>query len=388
MRAHLLDLGHEPVPLALAKGRVLAEPLLADRDGPPFHRVAMDGIGISLNAFQSGQTCFPCEGIQAAGSPQLTLKNHDSCLEVMTGAVLPEGCDVVVPFERVTELEGNYHLEDGLQCKSMMNVHQCGEDFRQCDRVLEAPCLLNSTRIAIAASLGYTELSVQRLPRIAIVTTGSELVDVGETPLAHQIRKSNVHAGAAALQSQGFSDLSLYHLPDDKEETRRSLSETLGSHDVVIISGGVSKGKLDFVPGALEDIGVKKLFHSIAQKPGKPIWVGHKDIKMVFGLPGNPASMLVCLERYVMPFLQVSMGHSRTTLSFRATEPLPVKEKLTLFKTVKLSPQEDGETEVSVCKDHGSGDFAALGQGDGFVEIPPATEPWPITQHFTFYPWS
>jgi molybdopterin molybdotransferase len=397
LRAHLLSLGSENVLLAEARGRVLAAPLFADRDGPPFHRVAMDGIGITHEAFLTGQKHYKCEGIQAAGSPQMQLSDSEACCEVMTGAVLPAGCDVVVPFERVTESDGSYRLEDDLACRSMMNVHQQGEDFKKGEEVLQAPCVLNSTRLAIAASLGYAELEVKRLPSIAIVTTGSELVNVETLPLPHQIRKSNVHAGAAALKTQGFVDLTLHHLPDDKEETRRALAEALTCHDVVIISGGVSKGKLDFVPGALEAIGVQKQFHRVAQKPGKPIWVGNKGDKMVFGLPGNPASMLVCLERYVIPFLKASLGVSSFPLSFRSVQLLPVKEKLTMFKTVQLVTQADGEvadgeaageTKFALCKDHGSGDFAALGQGDGFVEIPPASESWPTTRSFRFYPWS
>jgi molybdopterin molybdotransferase len=277
-------------------------------------------------------------------------------------------------------------MAEDIKVKPFLNVHRCGEDFSKGDIVMSAPCRMSSPRLAIGASLGYAKVEVYKIPKISLVTTGSELVDIETVPLPHQIRKSNVHAGAAALEACGFSDLEMMHLPDDEQSTREGLSRCLEHRDVLIISGGVSKGKLDYVPSALEAEGVKKVFHRIAQKPGKPLWFGRKGNKLVFGLPGNPASMLVCLHRYVLPLLWKSQGLETPVLEYFSRDELPVKSKLTMFKTVALGNDGHGSA-VSLCKDHGSGDYASLGQGDGFVEIPPRDEPWPKGTVFRYYPW-
>jgi molybdopterin molybdotransferase len=220
-------------------------------------------------------------------------------------------------------------------------------------------------------------------------------------PLPHQIRKSNIHAGVAACRARGYTNLSAHHLPDDEQATREALAQLLETHDTLILSGGVSKGKLDFVPSALAAVGVEKVFHRVEQKPGKPLWFGVKDHRRVFGLPGNPASMLVCLERYVLPFLDRSAGLENSvnavaaqstsemshSLLLPCTDVLPVKPKFTLFKTVRCVATPTG-TQLEMCHDHGSGDYAALARGTGFVEIPPAPSAWPVEKTFRYWPWS
>lgn len=372
---HSLELAQERVHLDCAHGRVLAQAIRADRDGPPFHRVAMDGISIANDSLH--QTCWPCEGRQAAGEEQKHLKDVAHCLEAMTGAPLPVGCETVVPFEHIDLRDGSYHLT-GPTPKPDFNVHFCGEDFKLGDELLEPGKPLRSPEIAVAASVGCTDLLVEGRPRIALITTGSELVDVASTPLPHQIRKSNVHAAAAALRARGLDQLSLDHLSDDLDATINGLQSHLESNDVLILSGGVSKGKLDHVPAALEACGVKKVFHRITQKPGKPMWFGHRDSKLVFACPGNPVSMLVCLERYVLPHLT---GHA-PTVSVQCKEEIRAKANMTLFANVSRHHHH-----VERVKGHGSGDFVQLCRGDGFIEIPPSDAPWPPGTTFTFRPW-
>lgn len=385
---HTHSLAKDTCALSEAQGRILAQDILADRDGPPFHRVAMDGVAIALEAWHGGQRRFFCAGVQAAGQPQLHLSKPEQCLEAMTGAALPVGCSGVVPFEHCRKEGSDYIIDDGFDFFDMKNIHRQGDDFRAGDVVLPPKVRLQPAGIAVAASLGYGELLCAKTPRIAWVTTGSELVDVDAEPLPHQIRKSNLHAGVAACLRRGYNKLSCHHLPDDEQATCSTLAVLLEENDHVILSGGVSKGKLDFVPAALEALGVEKVFHRVAQKPGKPLWFGVKGERCVFGLPGNPASMLVCLERYVLPFLDRQGGLAEPPLlRLPCAEPFPAKARLTLFKTVRIVDGPDGAA-LELCRDHGSGDYAALVRGQGFVEIPPADRPWPVGSLFPFRFWS
>lgn len=382
-----VQISSECVPLGSARGRILAEALVADRDGPPFHRVAMDGIAMDSAAYGRGQRKFNCVALQAAGSEPLKLNSTLSCIEAMTGAVLPLGCDAVIPFEKCSRIGDDYIAED-LAMEAWTNIHCCGSDFKQGQSLLAPGTLLRSPECAVAASLGYSKLNVRCGPRIAIVTTGSELVDVEVTPLPYQIRKSNIHAAHWALQQRGFSDVSLFHLSDELVEMEQKLDAVLAKVDVLIISGGVSKGKLDFVPQVLANLNVNKVFHNIAQKPGKPMWFGVKDRHVVFALPGNPASMLVCLERYVIPQLLTAMGQSSIALRLPSMESLKPRPNLTLFKTVQIKTLASGGSTVVVQKNNGSGDYASLCGGDGFIEIPPAAMDYPAGTNFRFYPWS
>jgi len=376
----------ESVCLAEAGGRILAQSVVADRDGPPFDRVAMDGIAIAFESHEKGDTSWPCEGLQAAGSPKMKLISEHACIEAMTGAVLPEGTDTVIPFEHVERRGDDYHLiRDGVVAGQ--NIHSQGTDYRGGEVILNAPRTVRSPEIAVIASVGLTELEVADGPKMALITTGSELVDVEEAPLDHQIRKSNIHASREALVRRGYSNLSLHHLVDDEEGTRQGLEELIQGNEVLILSGGVSKGKLDYVPSALEACGIEKIFHRIAQKPGKPLWVGQGRGTIVFACPGNPVSMLVCLERYVLPFLDRSMGKAILPLSFPAKQEVKARPTMTLFKTVRLIPSVEG-TALEEVKGNGSGDFSHLCEGDGFVEVPPSDHPWPSGTAFTFWPWS
>ena len=373
--------------LAQAEGLILAEPLVADRHGPPFDRVAMDGIAISFEAWRQGQRIFMCEGMQAAGSPRRQLADPSHCLEAMTGAMLPLGCDGVVPFERCRREGQRYCIDEDFAFKAFLNIHREAEDYSRGDVVIPGGVALNPARIAVAATLGYAEVKVQAAPKIAWVTTGSELVDVEATPLDHQIRKSNLHAGLAACRARGYGHLSSHHIPDDQERTVEALGQLLQNQDVLILSGGVSKGKLDFVPGALETLGVKKVFHRVAQKPGKPMWFGVHGQTRVFGLPGNPASMLVCLERFVLPSLDAERGLEQIGMFLPCLGTPPSRPSMTLFKTCRVVGGEMG-SRLEFCRDHGSGDVATLARGDGFAEIPPSKDGYYEGSVFRFWPWS
>jgi molybdopterin molybdotransferase len=353
-----------------ACGRVLRETVTADRDQPPFDRVAMDGIAFRQAAFAAGQRCFPVSGIQRAGEPAATLTEADSCLEVMTGAVLPAGCDCVVRYEDVEIADGQATVALAAVAP-MQNVHQ-----QASDRVAGSPLLgpgmrLLPPQIAILASVGRSTVTVDESPSIAICSTGDELVPIDAPIAPHQIRQSNGHAIESALRLRGYHSVTREHLPDDRDVLVRRLGELLDCHQVMILSGGVSMGKYDYVPEVMAELGVEVMFHKISQRPGKPFWFGVRaDGTTVFALPGNPVSALVCTHRYVLPQLGRSAGETAPTPPFATlTEEVTFGKALTLFLPVQLSANARG-TQLAIPRPtHGSGDYGGLAETDGFVEL-------------------
>lgn len=335
------------VPLADAAGDILREPLRADRSLPPFDRVMMDGVALSCDAWKRGCREFHIEGIQAAGKPALWRRESVGCIEVMTGAVLPRGCDCVVPVEEIEVRSGWVRITGNVTRGQF--IHRTGTDARRGQVLVPAGRLLDGPAIAVAASVGKTHLRVEKRPTIAIVSTGNELVEVGTRPLPHQIRRSNSHALAASLRLHGFRDVKMYRTPDKPSD--RVLRAALMA-DSVLVTGGVSQGRFDLVPAVLKQLGVREAFHRVRQRPGKPMWFGVRGRTLVFGLPGNPVSCLVCLHRYLLP--------SRDT---KLAKPI-ARGALTVFRPVSNGVPVRINT---------SGDFADLARSDGFVEIPEGT---------------
>jgi len=273
---NLQSLRTESVPLTAANGRILQENLTTDRDLPPFDRVTMDGIAIDYKHFEQGQRSFKIESIGAAGSPQTTLKNPENCIEIMTGAMLPIDADTVIRYEDVVISNGVATIQNEA-IKQGQNVHYQGSDRKKNTILARAGTRIGPTEIGIAASVGKPELLVSALPKIQIISTGNELVEVHETPLPHQIRASNVHTIKAALDIWDV-EADRLHLPDNKADIKAQLSESIHQYDVLILSGGVSKGKFDFIPDVLNELGVQKLFHRVKQRPGKPFWFGRTTV--------------------------------------------------------------------------------------------------------------
>ena len=351
-----------------AAGRVLREDIRTDRDVPPFDRATMDGLAI---AYAPGRKSFLIEGVQAAGQPARRLADPASgCLEIMTGAMCPEGADTVVPYEDAEIDGGRATLKENVERGQFL--HRRGTDRKAGEVLLRAGTRLRSPQIAIAISAGCTHVAVARSPRFAVVSVGDELVEVGAPLEAYQIRPSNAWGIRAALQGLGCPDAELARLPDDPSLIETVLADLLARNDGLILSGGVSRGKFDFVPAALEHLGVALNFHKIAQKPGKPMWFGlAPGGKPVFALPGNPVSTLVCFHRYVKPFILRSLGATDGAPVYTAVRgAIRPHPELTLFLPVKVSAEGATPQEY-----HGSGDYAALGESDGFIEVSPAGGP-------------
>ncbi len=355
------------LPIEKLNGSVLAEEIVADRDLPPYHRVAMDGIAIAYQSFASGGREFKIAGTQKAGEEPKQLNDLSNCLEVMTGAVLPLGTDTVIRYEDVNIANGTATIQiENFAIGS--NVHKQGADKKGGDVLIRQGTKLSPADIAVLASVGKAKARVYSSPKIAIVSTGDELVDIVEKPLAHQIRKSNSYALLAALKYESM-DASLHHFKDDEAQLQKSFEALIKDYDVLIISGGVSKGKFDFIPKTLAAHGIEKHFHGVAQKPGKPFWFGTGKDKVVFALPGNPVSTYLCFYRYILPWIYACRNTTLQTNYAQLAEDFQVKDNsLTHFLQVKVK-NEQGLLLAYPVPGGGSGDHANLLEVDGFLEL-------------------
>jgi molybdopterin molybdotransferase len=356
------------VQLDKAIGRVLAESIFADRAFPPFDRVSMDGIAIAFGSFEKGKNKFRIQDTQAAGQPQKSLLDPGECMEVMTGAILPAGTDTVIRYEDLAIQNGTASVLENVVVTLNQNVHRKGMDAAKNEELLKPGMIISAAEVALLASVGKSSVNVVAYPSVAVISTGDELVEVDQTPLPHQIRKSNVYAVQAAMQRMNWRS-ELFHITDDKITLSQRLKELMDSFDVLIISGGISKGKFDFVPDILESLGVNKLFQHVNQRPGKPLWFGRSDSgKTVFALPGNPVSTFMCFYRYIKPWLLLSSGVSVIKESAILSEDFSFLPKLTYFLQVRLENRNGVQIAIPIVGG-GSGDFANLKEVTGFLEL-------------------
>jgi molybdopterin molybdotransferase len=363
----------ESLPLTQCVGGTLRENIYAERDQPPFDRVTMDGIAVDSEALRRGVRRFRIQATQSAGTPPLKLSRGEDAIEVMTGAILPLASDCVIPIEQYDVAEGIASLKATVVSTPYHNVHRRGSDGRQGTLLLESGTLLRAPEIAVAASAGMARVRVSSQPAVMIVSTGDELIEPGDPIAEYQVRRSNAYAVAAALRRRGFARVGDDHLADDEELLRERLALHLTTHEVVILSGGVSMGKFDLVPRVLTQLGVVQVFHNVAQRPGKPMWFGiGPQGQAVFGLPGNPVSTLVCLIRYVVPAIAEAMGTRRAAPERLAlAAPVTFQPPLTYFLPVTVEHDDWGRPWAAPRPTNGSGDFLSLAGTDGFIELPP-----------------
>ena len=352
-------------------GEVLRIDVRTERDEPPFDRVMMDGIATRHDALAKGQRRFVVQALQAAGAPPQTLKRDDACIEIMTGAVLPIGCDCIIPVEDIEISAGHAALRDGVAPKAGQFIHRRGSDRSRGTRVLAAGTLLGAAEIAALAASGQASVPVAGRPGISVISTGDELVDPGQPIESYQVRRSNPYGIVAALSIAGFTDTRSAHLPDEPAVMRREIEAHLSQSEVIILSGGVSMGKHDHVPAILDAIGVKVHFHRVAERPGKPLWFGTgTDGQLVFALPGNPVAVLVCLYRYVLPALERMLGRpSGLAERVELAAAVEFAPSLTWFLPVTLRPSGDGTLLAQPNPPNTSGDVMSLAGTDGFVEL-------------------
>lgn len=367
------DFGIESVPFEAAVGRVLRETIYADRDFPPFDRVTMDGISINYDSYVRGQRIFGLEDVQAAGMPQMQLRNLADCMEVMTGAVLPDLTDTVIPYEHldITEHEGFRRFTILKEVAKGQFIHRRGSDAPEGKPLLEPGIRLTAAEAGVLATVGKTQVLVSKLPRVVLIATGNELVPVGDKPEAHQLRISNIYNLAAALKGLGIQAEKV-HLPDDVQHLTQHLNALIPAADVLICTGAVSAGKYDHLPEVLKAAGMQEVFHKVQQRPGKPLLFGtFNNGPVVFALPGNPVSGFMCYYRYVQPWLNACMQDTTNKPTFAVLEEdVNFDKPLEYYLPVKLKCSPEGQWLAKPTIYHGSGDLASLLLADAFMALP------------------
>jgi molybdopterin molybdotransferase len=368
--ALLRPLVTEAVTLADAIGRTLATPLAADRPFPPYRRAMMDGIAFPAATLPAtGPVIFA--GLHAAGDPPPGPLPPGQAWEIMTGAVVPDDCDTVVPYE---DLEGG---RPRAAFRKGQFIHEAGSDAAAGAVLANAGSVIGPVEVAIAASVGLIEVEVFRRAKVAILSTGDEAVPPGAVPQSWEIRRSNGPMLEAMLVRRGNEVVFHDHAPDDPEVCGRLLDHALASCDVLLICGGISKGKKDYIRGLLEARLGKPAFHGVEQRPGKPLafWAGPP---VVFALPGNPVSVLATFARHLLPALSRLEGREFYPLKVcmnEAPAPLP---KFSWLLTV--AGFRDGT--VIARPPSNSGDFISVAGTCGIVEVPPASS----QNEFSFFP--
>jgi molybdopterin molybdotransferase len=366
--------GVERIPLGEAAGRVLAEAVVADRDQPPFARATRDGFACRATELQAGGLRIVGQ-LRAGEAWTLGPIRPGEAVEIMTGAPVPAGADCVVMVEHVAAQNGVVGLAGERAIAPGENIVPAGAEAQAGDVVVAAERRLGVAEIAAAAACGGAELGVFARPRVAILATGDELVEVKETPLAHQIRNSNSYSLAAQVRAAGGEPQILPVVRDDRAATERAIGEAAGA-DLVLMTGGVSMGKFDFVEQALVSLGADFFFTGARIQPGRPMVFGKLTDTYFLGLPGNPISTMVTFALFAAPLVRALGGESEHRPRFsmaRLEEEVRVKAGLTRFLPARVESSFRG-ARVKRVEWQGSGDLAAAAKANGFLVVPETEE--------------
>jgi molybdopterin molybdotransferase len=363
----------ETIPIVEALGSVLCEDIVAPHDVPPFDNSGMDGYAVQASDIVEAGDGSPVRLLITetipAGHVASTAVGSGQAARIMTGAPVPQGADTVVQSELTTEDGGYVNILE--QVKRGKNIRRAGEDVAGGDRVLTAGTPLGPAEIGMIASLGYPQVSVNRRPRVAIISTGSELVEVDQPLGPGQIRNSNSYSLQALCRQMGVESVPFGIVPDDYEATRKAVEAGL-EYDVLLTSGGVSVGKFDFVKDIQDELGVERKLWGIAMKPGKPVAFGVRGRTLVFGLPGNPVSAMVSFELFVKPALLRLMGYRRTT---KPLYTAVIEEEISnpdgrVYVVRVRAWREDGAWHISSTGAQGSGMLRSMVGANGLAFIP------------------
>jgi molybdopterin molybdotransferase len=375
--------GKEKVSLDEAVGRVLAQTINADRDYPPFNRAAMDGYALKQSDWDNGLRSFVIREVIYAGSVETTEIKNGECYKIMTGAALPPSTNTVIRREDVIE-EDNRIICSAITLNLYQHVARQGEDLKVNQVVCSEGILCSSPVIGALASLGNHEVMVEKLPRVAIITTGNEIVNINEPVNTVQIRNSNGHVLKALLKSWNIIPVSCAHALDEMDEIERSLQAAL-TNDIIITCGGVSAGDADYTPEALTRLGARTIFHKVAIRPGRPIWFGRfEEGAVVFALPGNPFSCMVTFKIFIELFLCYSFGVGKPNqFELPINTARSKKNTLDEFFPVKISGTPSCLDMVSF---NGSGDITASLGAQAIARHPSELEHIPEGTILNCYP--
>ncbi|MCU1285236.1 MAG: molybdopterin molybdochelatase [Acidobacteriales bacterium] len=368
------------VPLLDSIGRALAEDITADRDFPPFSRATRDGFALRAADLTTLPATLKVIGQVKAGSPTPTFGPIQSgtCAEIMTGAAVPAGADAIVMMEYTIRLSDD-SVQINRAVKNGENIVPAGSEARAGEILLKCGSRIGYPQIAVAASVGKSKLDVYAKPRIAILSTGDEVVDIADSPGPHQIRNSNSYSLAAQVLAAGASPEQLPIAPDESAKLRELIQRGFDS-DLLLISGGVSMGKFDLVEQVLRDFNAEIFFTGALIQPGKPIVFGRiirdNQSKYFLGLPGNPISTMVTFELFARPLMDALSGASPSPLLFakaRLKADLRPRPGLTRFLPAVLAGNH-AIPEVELVGWQGSGDIVSMARANSFVVVPPDRE--------------
>jgi molybdopterin molybdotransferase len=370
--------GTERVELLLSAGRVLAEPVLADRDIPPFPRSTRDGYAVRAADLAKLPATLQVIGEVRAGEKPEEIParvEQGQAVSIMTGAPVPTGADAVVMVEYTSRQGAQVEITKGVAAGE--NVVARGAEASQESLLLDRGILLNEAAIALAASVGKLQLEVYRRPQVAVITTGDEIVNLETAPGPTQIRNSNIYSLAAQIRNAGGDPVLLPIAPDERQRLREIIEEGLQS-DLLLLTGGVSMGRYDLVEQVLMELGAEFLFTGAKIQPGRPVVFGQvpHEHKYFFGLPGNPVSTMVTVELFARPMLEALAGMSPRKLIFmhaRLKSEIRVRTGLKRFLPALLSGEFEN-SEVELVAWQGSGDIAAVARANCYAVIPPDLE--------------
>ncbi|MFO1472656.1 MAG: molybdopterin molybdotransferase MoeA [Turneriella sp.] len=387
--AEARSFGTEKIALAKSFGRVLAEDALADRDYPPFNRSTMDGYAIVAEKF-AAQKEYPVQRTVFAGDTPL-LAHHLSrgqaeAIKIMTGAAVPKPFNAVIRREDASEADGLVKFAAGV-VSAGHNISLQGEDLTRGEKILLRGKLIDSATVSLLASLGQVRPQVARLPQVAIISTGNEIIPPGKKPNPVQIRNANAFALQCQLAQCGISRVKHIHVADEKKQLGAAIKK-FSRVDVLLMTGGVSAGDSDYVPEVLEKLKFKKIFHKVQMKPGKPLWFGRRGKTVVFAVPGNPYSAQVIFRIFIEPYLRFCSGiHSAPPLALPLAESRRKKDSLENLFPVKIKTNTNSLPALAQLPFNGSGDVRAALFSDGIAAHPAGQAELAAGSIVDFYPW-
>lgn len=376
------------IPIENALNHVVCKDIKADRPIPPFHRAAMDGFAVLSSNFKESSVKLKIKGMIQTGVPsKLTLETGEA-IQIMTGAPCPLGADAIVKVEN-SKIDGEWVELTEPDMEPWMHIARQGEDAEVGKTLIEAGTPLTAAGIAVCASVGATQVSVFKRPTVRVISTGTEIIAPSQQPEPHQIRDCNSFALRSLSKSMNLSSEFL-GIGIDNEEVLSDMIKTGLEADILLLSGGVSMGNYDHVPKLLEANGVRKIFHNIKIKPGKPIWFGVSEMNTyVFGLPGNPVSVQTAFRIFVVPLIRKISGENNPKLFFLnmpLLEDIKSRTPRENFIPARMLNQK-GQTLLQNVPTQGSGDFSNFQKSHGLIRCPADVDLLKAGSIVQFLPW-
>lgn len=360
----------EKINLPDALGRVLAEEIVSPIDSPTYNNSAMDGFAArwqDVEAAREHEVSLKISGESSAGHPFDGILQKETAIRISTGAIVPESADCIIPIEKcrvdtdtVTILSVH---------KKNQHIRFAGEEFQKGRKLLDPAIRIGSAQVALLASLGIKEVSVYQKPRVAIMTTGSELVAFDQSIQSHQLRDSNTPMLSAAVMEAGGQVVRTFHAKDDPGQTQHIIETAAKEARVIISSGGVSMGVHDHIRDTALKTGFKELFWKIKQKPGKPMFLAKRDETLLIALPGNPVSAYICFKHYVRPMLQNAAGHdfNWSTVKAKTTKEIVNSGDRKQLLRVRFLDKDQDPKPIEALSKQGSHMPSTIAHADGYI---------------------